>query len=63
MHKLSAWADPVKVAKEEGRRIGAQQMRDRACSVLAGHASRETNPDVSKALWDFIHYLETLDTP
>jgi len=53
--------DPVPFAREAGRKLGQQQMRDRIRDAFAVHAATHPNGVISDELWSFIGYIERMD--
>lgn len=53
--------DPVPFAREAGRKLGQQQMRDRIRDAFAVHAATHPNGVISDELWSFIGHIERME--
>lgn len=54
--------DPVPVARDEGRKQGRREMRDRIRQELAAFAASHPVQEISDELWTFVGFVDRMDT-
>lgn len=50
--------DPAAVARDQGRKAGAREERERIRDLFATYATRHPDPVVADELWGFVHYID-----
>lgn len=50
--------DPTAVARDQGRKAGAREERERIRNEFATYATRHPDPVVADELWGFVHHLD-----
>jgi len=50
--------DPTAVARDQGRKAGAREERDRIRGQFALWATRHPDPVVADELWGFVHWID-----
>ena len=58
---IRAMLDPVPFARNEGRKVGQREMRDRVRDEFARFATRHPDPVISDELWTFVNYIERME--
>ena len=53
--------DPVPFARDEGRKAGQREMRDRVRDAFAAFAATHPNAVISDELWAFVAHIERME--
>lgn len=57
---IRTWVDPVPVARDEGRKQGQRDMRDRICQQIASFAAMPNQPAADE-LWRLLDHVKGLE--